>query len=175
MTNTTVEAYAALMEQWQKTEATGNWRPDPADYVLGLASVSIEDGEFEWQKPSPGSVPAKVVVFRFYTEDGPNGKPTTFPGNFWTLPLCPITDLPEGTEPGTHQQARARIAFENLKNNVVRLLGYDPEDPIKALEGYAEHVKDAAAKSEMVQVRVRLRNQKNAPDRFSHEVILRVL
>ena len=69
----------------------------------------VEDGEFVWHKPAEGSVPAKLITFKWLTDTGPEGKPHTFPGKRYELLMVPQTDVPEGKEPGTRQQSRARI------------------------------------------------------------------
>lgn len=176
--NTVVEKYGKVLGNWAKAEGPIR-RPPAGEYNLELHDVTVIDGEFRYN-PTPDNPDAKkkeveaiTVLFRWHLETDPStGKPLTFPGRFYTVPLLDedeVAALPPG------QQTRIDITFQQMKNNLVKLLGYDPDDPFEAATGFGDHVRSALEEGEPVKARVRIKNQKREPDRFDVDAVVRLI
>lgn len=177
-TNTTVEKYAKVLGNWAKTQGPIR-RPPKGDYNLELHDVTVTDGEFRYN-PTPDKPDAtkKVIegvtfLWRWHMEEDPSsGQSLTFPGRFFTVPLIDDDEL-EALPPG--QQTRVRIAWEQIKNNLVKLIGYDPDNPFEAAEGFGEHVREALKEGDPVKARVRIAYNKQRTEDFEADKVIRLI
>jgi hypothetical protein len=176
--NTVVEDYGKVLAGWAKAEGPVR-RPPVGEYNLELHDVTVEKGEFRYN-PDPDNEKAKmkavkaiVVLFRWHLDTDPStGQSLTFPGRWYSIPLLDedeIALLPQG------QQTRIEITLQQLKNNLVKLLGYEPDDPFDAAKGFGDHVREAVEAEEPVRARVRIKNRKKEPDVFDVDAVVRLI
>jgi len=180
MTSVT-EDYSKVLDAWKNAEAQTP-RPPAGEYNLALYGVSVKqdkDTTFRYtvNKGQPDekqiSVPGICVTFQWHLDEDPvTHKPSTFGGRWWTIPLLDpneIAELPSG------QQTRVDIAWGQLKTNIIRLIGYEPEDPFEAMRGFHAHLQEMKDKGTPVMAHVRIKNRKKEPEKFDSDIVIRLI
>lgn len=176
---TVVEDYGKILGAWKDAEATTP-RPPAGEYNLALYGVTVKsdkDTTFRYRINKDDddaiSLPGICVVFQWHLDEDPiTGKASTFGGRWWTIPLI---DPEELAELPAKQQTRVSITMNQLKTNIVRLLGYEPDDPFEAMTGFNDHLKSARDAGEPVTARVKIKNRRDDPDKFDSDIVIRLI
>lgn len=165
--NQIVAMFASLAEttdQYDANQGLGQlgWWPPEGEHECALVGIDLDSSsKFSYGgrngKPRV-EVPAAQITFRYMLiddPDSPDGKPRSFKGRSFTVPLVPLKQLPEDDKGYGKQQTRVRIEKNRLLGHLTCLLGVQPPDWGVGLADAIEKVNAASAKGSLITVRVR--------------------